>query len=49
MICHPYRMVGTQLEESYGRWVTGEGLRYWSIHNIRVKCTDCGEDLTGDL
>ena len=43
MVCRPCQAAGTQLEEAYGRRMTGEGPTYQERQKGRVQCGDCGK------
>ena len=45
MLCRPCRAVGTHPEADCKRQMMGEGLTYWSLLRLWVKCPDCGVEL----
>ena len=45
MTCRPCPEAGNQLEEAYGRLMTGEGLTYLEQKRERVECWDCGKEM----
>ena len=49
MLCRPCRMVGTQLEAAYERWITGEGIIYRARQRLRVQFPDCGAGILSIL
>ena len=45
MTCRPFPAAGNQLEEAYGRKMTGEGLTYLERKRERVECRDFGKEM----
>ena len=45
MTCRPCPAAGNQLEEAYGRKMTGEGLTYLEQKRERVECRDFGKEM----
>ena len=45
MTCRPCSASGNQLEEAYGRLMTGEGLTYLEQKREQVECRDCGKGM----
>ena len=43
MTCRPCPMAGNQLEEAYGRKMTGGVAKYWERQKERVECGVCGK------
>ena len=46
MVCHLCQAAGTQSEAAYERRVTGAGLSYRERQQLRVKCSECGEEMS---
>ena len=49
MTCRACPAAGNQLEEAYGRKMTGEGPTYWEIQKERVECGDCRKKMAAGL
>ena len=45
MVCRPCQAAGNQSEATYERRMTGEVLSYRERQHVRVKCSECGEDM----
>ena len=45
MTCRTFPAAGNQLEEAYGRKMTGEGLTYLEQKRERVECRDFGKEM----
>ena len=45
MTCRPCTVAGNQLEEAYGRKMTGEGLTFMERKIERVECRNCGKEV----
>ena len=46
MVFHPFQAAGNQSEAAYKRRMTGEVLSYRESQRVRVKCSECGEDIS---
>ena len=49
MVCRPCKAACTQSKAAYMRRMTGEGLKYWERQRVRMKCLDCGEEMSVGL
>ena len=49
MVCFPCQVERTQLEEAYGRQMTGDGSSYRELQRGRVQCRECGGDMEAGL
>ena len=46
MGCRPFQAAGPQSEAPYKGWMMGEGLLYWYMHIVQMKCSECGEEMS---
>ena len=49
MLCRPCCAVRTHLDAAYEQLMMGEGITYRYLQRLRVKCPECGADLTAGL